>query len=97
VVSTEDAPVPEAFVLEPNYPNPFRASTTIRFGLPEASPVRLTVYDVLGRQVAVLVDASLAPGIHRVRFDAAHLPSGMYLVALEAGGRRMTGSMVRAK
>ncbi len=62
------------------YPNPFNQVTTVRFSLAEAGPVRLRVYDVLGRRVAVLADSDMVAGAHSVKFEAAHLPSGMYLL-----------------
>ena len=77
------AEVPEAFVLEANYPNPFNPQTTIRFSVPEASVVKLVVFDVLGREVRVLVDGTREAGTHEVVFEAGDLPSGTYLVRLE--------------
>ena len=74
---------PDATQLLPNYPNPFNPVTTIRFGLQEATPVRITVYDMIGREVSVLVDSELNSGFHEVSFDASSLPSGMYLYRLE--------------
>ena len=74
---------PEHFALKQNYPNPFNPQTIIRFGVPETSHVRLTVYDVLGREVQVLVNGQFAAGWHEVNFDATGLPSGMYLYRLE--------------
>ncbi len=85
---------PDAFALAQNYPNPFNPSTVVGFQLSVAGKTRLSVYDVLGREVAVLVDGVLAQGSHSVNFDASALPSGVYLYKLEAGGmvatRRMT-------
>ncbi|MCH8959770.1 MAG: T9SS type A sorting domain-containing protein, partial [Bacteroidetes bacterium] len=83
VESEPQAEIPEGYVLEPNYPNPFNPTTTIRFSVPEASPVRLVVYDVLGRQVRVLVDGTVSAGMHEVVFEAGDLPSGTYLYRLE--------------
>ncbi|MEM1127546.1 MAG: chitobiase/beta-hexosaminidase C-terminal domain-containing protein [Bacteroidota bacterium] len=57
----QDAELPDAFMLEPNYPNPFNPSTTIPFTLPEAARVRLTLYDIAGRRIAILLNESLAP------------------------------------
>lgn len=89
VLSQLDAAVPEAFALEAAYPNPFRAGTgavTVQFRLAEAVPVRLVAYDVLGREVAVLVAADQAPGTYEVVWpEAAALPSGTYTLRLEAG------------
>ena len=74
--------VPTSTVLETNYPNPFNPETTIAFSLPEGAQVQLTVYDVIGRQVATLVDDVLSAGRHEVRFQANGLPSGTYLYRL---------------
>ena len=86
--------VPSSFALESNYPNPFNPETTIPFALPEASEVRLVVYDVTGRQVALLVEGQLSAGHHTVAFRGDHLASGVYLVRMQAGDfsevRRMT-------
>jgi predicted esterase len=85
-VSTDSwMPAPHEFSLDQNFPNPFNPSTTIGFGLPEASAVSLTVYDVLGREVASLVDAdALAAGYHRYDWNASGLSSGMYFYRLSA-------------
>lgn len=80
--------------LDQNYPNPFNPKTEIRYRKSEIGKTRLTVYDILGREVAVLVDGVMPVGHHRVTFDASALPSGIYLYRLEAGGeiiqRKMT-------
>jgi glucose/arabinose dehydrogenase len=83
--SVGPAVYPLAFGLEQNYPNPFNPSTEIRFRLAEFGPVRLSVYDLLGREVAVLVDEARPAGNHAVTFDAAALPSGIYVYRLTAG------------
>jgi len=79
------AGAPSSFVLAQNYPNPFNPSTTIQYGLPKASSVELTVYDMLGRAVATLVNETQSAGFHEVKFDAARLASGVYLYRLQAG------------
>jgi hypothetical protein len=71
--------------LKQNYPNPFNPSTTITFELPTSSHVRLSVFDLLGREVSVLVNEKKDAGIHDVTFDAAGLASGMYFYRLQAG------------
>lgn len=65
-----------------NHPNPFAAGTTIRYHLPERAAVRLAVYDVLGREIAVLENGMREAGVHEVSFHAAELPSGTYLYRL---------------
>ena len=75
--------VPSEIGLEGNYPNPFNPFTTIRYALTEESRVRLVVYDVLGREVRVLVDGQVEAGVHELSFEAADLPSGLYVYRLE--------------
>jgi len=79
---------PASLALGDPFPNPFNPATTIPFRLARGGPARLSVHDLLGREVAVLVDGPLPAGEHAARFDAAGLPSGLYLAALEAGGGR---------
>ncbi|MFQ6604317.1 MAG: T9SS type A sorting domain-containing protein, partial [Fidelibacterota bacterium] len=74
----ESALGPKNFYLHPNYPNPFNPITTIRYELPEQTAVKLAVYDILGQEVAVLVQEQQAPGIREVKFDARNLASGIY-------------------
>jgi hypothetical protein len=83
--------------LEQNYPNPFNPSTQIRFSLRTSDFARLTVYDVLGREVAVLVNETLPAGSHSVNFDASGFTSGVYLYKLEAGGMVQTKRMTLVK
>lgn len=78
---------PEAALLSPNYPNPFRSSTTFEYAVSESGPVKLAVYDVMGRQVALLVDEAQPASTYRVGFDAPDLASGIYFVRLQASGK----------
>lgn len=77
---------PDIFALHPNYPNPFNPRTTIRFQLPEATQVKLAIYDVNGRLVADLVNGLRQAGYHEVTWDASSLASGMYICRVQAGG-----------
>ncbi|MEM1057563.1 MAG: T9SS type A sorting domain-containing protein [Bacteroidota bacterium] len=85
-VGTEAPEAPETLTLAPPRPNPFRAETALEYSLPEAGPVRLMVFDLLGREVARLVDEERAAGVHRATFSPADLAAGSYVVRLEAGG-----------
>jgi hypothetical protein len=77
------AEVPSEISLGQNYPNPFNPSTAISFSLPQQTKVRLVVHDMLGRELKVLSDGTLSAGTHSIQFDAADLPSGMYIYRLE--------------
>jgi hypothetical protein len=83
--------------LEQNYPNPFNPSTTINYELPKSSEVRLSVHDMLGREVSVLVNERKNAGVHAVEFDASALSSGMYLYQLQAGDFIQTRRLVILK
>lgn len=85
---------PGSFTLDQNYPNPFNPGTQIRFRIPESSHVTLTVYDMLGRQVAVIVDELRVAGYHTVAFDATDLASGLYIYRLDAGSHAETRKMM---
>ncbi len=76
--------VPTSYALMQNYPNPFNPSTRIRYSLPVYSKVRLTVYDLLGREVALLVNAVQAAGYNETNWNAAGLSSGVYFYRIEA-------------
>ncbi len=88
---------PTDFQLEQNYPNPFNPSTTITYQLPTASNVSLKIFDVLGREVATLVNERQNAGQYQVRFDATRLASGMYFYRLQAGGYIETKKMMLVK
>ena len=86
--------IPGKFRLEQNYPNPFNPSTTIRYELPRASNVRVSVFDMLGREVSVVVNERRDAGVHEVKFDASELASGVYLYRLQAGEFVQTRKLV---
>ena len=97
-IETIDAEVPGSYALDQNYPNPFNPQTTIRFALSQSEAVQLTVYDLLGRQVATLINGeSLAAGTHQVAFDASNLASGVYIYRLETEGFTQTRQMMLLK
>ena len=75
---------PTKFELSQNYPNPFNPTTTIKFSLPEAGNVKLTLFNILGQEVKTLVNESKESGVHTINFDASELNSGMYIYKLEA-------------
>ena len=91
---TNAPPVPRAFALHTNTPNPFQEQTELRFDLPEATRVRVVIYDVLGREVARLVDGEMSAGYHRIVWNATHLPSGVYVCRFEAGTFQATRHML---
>jgi hypothetical protein len=79
-----DVEVPIEYALEQNYPNPFNPSTTIKYSIPEDGFVKLAVYNMLGEQVATLVNAQQKSGRYEINFNASNLASGIYLYRLEA-------------
>ena len=92
----KDVPQSPPLVLgfDQNFPNPFTQSTTLRYSLPQTMQVRLAVYDMLGREVALLVDAQQEAGIHTTEFDAGNLPAGIYLARIDLDFLRFTKRMV---
>ena len=89
--------IPTHFELNQNYPNPFNPATTIRFAVPEAGSYSLRVYDILGQEVATLIDGQLNVGIHKVNFDASRLASGMYIYKLTGNNVNLTKKMILMK
>ena len=92
-----DPALPAAFELAQNYPNPFNPATQIRFAIPRAAKVHLSVYDILGREVAVLVNEAMQPGQYEYEFDARELSSGIYFYRLEAGSFKQVRKMLLAR
>ena len=85
------------FTLSQNYPNPFNPSTNISFELPQAGLVQLKIYNLLGQEVANLVDGRMNSGNHTVNFDASQLSSGVYIYRLVAGNQSITKKMMLIK
>ncbi len=76
---------PEDYVLLPCYPNPFNPQTTISFGLPEKSFVKISVFDLNGKHIKTLLNNMIAAGFHKVNWNAGDMPSGIYIIAIHAG------------
>jgi len=89
--------IPDKFYLDQNYPNPFNPSTTIEFGLPKESQVQIAVYNILGQQVAMLVNGSMKAGNHRISFNASRFASGVYFYVMRAGEKTFKQKMLLMK
>jgi len=96
-VKEKSAPVARSYSLDQNYPNPFNPSTIISYSIPKSENVKLTVYNLLGKQIAVLVNARQEAGQHTVTFNASNLASGMYFYKLESAGTVMAKKMMLLK
>ncbi len=89
--------LPKEFKLEQNFPNPFNPTTNIKYSIPEQSDVRLIIYNVLGQEVALLVNENKMPGIYSVRWDASNNASGLYIYQLISGNTIITNRMMLIK
>ena len=96
-IDDEGLVVVNGYKLSQNYPNPFNPSTKISFELPISGYTTLKVYDMLGSEIAVLVDKELTSGSHSVNFDAANLATGTYIYQLNVNGTRITNKMILLK
>jgi len=92
-----DVDAPAEYSLEQNYPNPFNPSTNINFSLAEPGVVKLTVYNLLGQKVKLILDEFREAGAHSITFDASELPSGAYFYTIEASNFKQTKKMLLAK
>ena len=88
---------PKKFELAQNYPNPFNPSTVINFEIPNAGKVSLKVYNILGNEIATLINKDMPAGSHSVRFNAANLSSGLYFYTIKAGNYTATKKMMLLK
>ncbi len=89
--------IPTEFSLKQNYPNPFNPSTTIEFSIPKESFVELKVFNVLGKEVATLVNENYSAGSYKSNFDASNLSSGIYFARISAGSFMETKKMILTK
>jgi hypothetical protein len=89
--------IPETFALEQNYPNPFNPSTTISFALPQATQLKIKVYNMLGEQVNTIAEGMYDAGYHKVTFNASNLPSGTYIYRLESNDFVQVRKMILIK
>jgi len=96
-IETTSQIIPDKFILLQNFPNPFNASTMIRFGLPTAADVEIAIYNILGQKVATLVSAKQPPGKYEVQWDASGMASGVYLYQLKASEYVKTRKLVYMK
>jgi hypothetical protein len=96
-VEKEENILPSEYSLSQNYPNPFNPTTTIKYDIREISFVTLKVYDILGKEVSILVKEEKPIGTHTIEFDATGLPSGIYFYRLEAGDINITKKMTLLK
>jgi len=89
--------VPNQYELSQNYPNPFNPSTTIRFSLPQASQIKINIYNMIGEQVATIADGMYEAGYHKVTFNASDLPSGAYVYRIESSDFVQVKKMILMK
>ncbi|MFI5407079.1 MAG: T9SS type A sorting domain-containing protein, partial [Nitrososphaerales archaeon] len=97
VLFSKENNTPNTYSLEQNYPNPFNPSTIISFSIPQNSQVNLSVFNVLGEKVAMLINEMKDAGSHQVEFNAANLTSGIYVYKLEAGSFSSVKKMMLLK
>ncbi len=89
--------LPDQFALEQNYPNPFNPSTVINYDIPEQAHVRLAIYDLVGRQIELLVNQNQSAGSYTVTWDASRFSSGIYIYRMESAGQILTRQMTLIK
>ncbi|MFZ4619811.1 MAG: T9SS type A sorting domain-containing protein [Bacteroidota bacterium] len=97
VIERDEHSIPSQFILEQNYPNPFNPSTAIRFSVTEKGPVQLKIYDVLGKETAVLLDQELSAGTYSFQWNAKGSASGVYFCRLSAAGKSDTKKLILSK
>ena len=95
--AAENAALPTDFNLSQNYPNPFNPATTIKYSLPNDSYVRISIFNILGQEVATLVNTTKSAGFHSVTFNANNLASGIYIYRMQAGDFVQTKKLMLMK
>ena len=96
-ITTNPGSIPNSFRLYQNYPNPFNPSTKIKFDIPEQVGVSLKIYNLLGKEIATLLNRKLDAGTYEYEWNASHLPSGVYFYSIQAGKHRETKKLVLSK
>ena len=96
-VKIDEGKIPGSFTLQQNYPNPFNPVTNLEFGISDLGFVSLKVYDLLGKEVAVLVNEKLSPGRYKTEFNANNFPSGVYFYKIETISQSGAGSFIQTK
>jgi len=89
--------IPVSYSLSQNFPNPFNPSTTFKFDVPELSNVKLTIYDVTGKEVITILNQEMQPGSYDSKWDASNFASGIYFYRINAGSPREAGSFIETK
>jgi hypothetical protein len=93
----EEKGLPAEYSISQNFPNPFNPSTTIKFALPRAALTKITIYDLLGREIEIIVNKEMEAGYHKVNFDAGYLQSGVYFYKIQSGNYIQTKKMILIK
>ena len=96
-VKTENNKIPESFSLSQNYPNPFNPTTMIKYSIPKSGNVTLKIFNMLGQEVATLVNQEQNAGNYNISFDASHLASGVYMYRIQSGNFSLTKKMTLLK
>ncbi|MFC1552292.1 T9SS type A sorting domain-containing protein [Candidatus Latescibacterota bacterium] len=96
-ILVEDNTIPKQFRLIGNFPNPFNPVTEIRYEIPEQCNVKLKIYTISGQLVETLIDETVSPGIHSVKWNPTEISSGLYIYEMEAGNKKYVNRMLLLK
>lgn len=97
VTSIDDETIPAAYFLSQNYPNPFNPVTKINYSITKSERVKLSVYDILGNEITILVNNTLEPGVYEASFDGSNLTSGVYIIRIQSDSFNESKKMVLMK